>query len=162
MMKPNTEDIEIAFDEHRVKLLGFCHRLLGNRQAAEDVVQDVFVQVCKAGKSPIEQAWLYQVARNRCVDLLRRGSVWKRIKERVITQKTINSFDDEVVDRSVGWKVLKALPEKMRIALVLRSYVGLDYDQLATVLEIQPASVGVLLSRARKRASQIIEKEMKL
>lgn len=159
-MKPNQADIEASFRSHHPKVLGYCVRMVGNRQTAEELVQDVFVAACSSAKdSEITKAWLFRCARNRCIDHLRRRGIWGRIKCLLTRDSIHEGVDEQVIERSVGLNILRKLPEKMRTALVLRSYAGLDYRELAEILEIQEASVKVLLSRARKRACEMWSEE---
>ncbi len=158
-MTSNLSEIEECFRTHRSSLLGFCRRMLGSQAQAEDVVQEIFLQACASDQPLVLPAWLYRSARHRCIDLHRKRGVWEKIKS-LVAQPTANgSFDSEVIDRDLGWRVLRRLPEKMRAALLLKSYAGFSYQEIGDILELTPGSVGVLLSRARRRACEIMEKE---
>lgn len=161
-MTPKQTDISESFASHREKLLGFCWRLIGNQQAAEDVTQDVFLKACSLPEKDFNTAWLYRCARNRCIDHLRRRSRWNRLKSFLSFQTQETGVDEILVNKRASLRVLGALPEKMRTALLLRSYSGLDYQTLAEILEIKESSVKVLLSRARKKACELMEEEQKL
>src|SRR4051794_5418124 len=67
---------EVLFDRYQSRLLGFCRHLLGATPDAEDVLQDVFVSAHTAmiaDERPIKaRPWLYRIARNRCLNHLRR------------------------------------------------------------------------------------------
>ncbi len=153
-------DIENSFRTHRPQLVGFCVRMLGDRPLAEDIVQDVFLKACAQANEEPSAAWLYQCARNRCIDHHRRRGKWSRLKALLGRDHRQEGFESELLDKEVGWKILCSLPEKMRAILVLRAYVGLGYSELAEVFDMTTSSVGVLLSRARQKACTLMEKEM--
>ncbi len=159
-MRVEQGDIEELFRTHRERLTGFCSKFLGSRQAAEDVVQDVFLEACSKPNTPITLAWLCACARNRCIDLHRRRGLWDKLKTCLVSPQSKPSFEKHLVERELGWNLLSALPEKMRTSLVLRAYMGMSYQEISEVLEITPESVGVLLSRARKRAGELMQQEM--
>jgi RNA polymerase sigma factor (sigma-70 family) len=67
--------IEQALERYERPLVGYALRLVGDPDAARDVVQDTFLRLCKADRRKVEQglaAWLYTVCRNRALDLMRR------------------------------------------------------------------------------------------
>ena len=132
MMKPNEAftTVEDMFSNHRSKLLGFCLRLVGSKEVAEELVQDVFLKACSEEMTQFSKSWLYSCARRRCIDYLRRRSVWDRVKTRLWNTGNSNVVEEQILERSLGMSVLRKLPEKMRMALLLRSYVGLGYGCL--------------------------------
>src|SRR3954465_3031489 len=68
-------EFEAIYDRHHAALFGFCRHMLGSREEAEDALQQVFVAAYRelqAGREPEHlRAWLYAIARNRCVSMLR-------------------------------------------------------------------------------------------
>ena len=67
---------EIAFERHGAAILGFCRHMLGSREEAEDAVQHTFAaafhDLQRGGERQITlKPWLYTIARNRCLSLLR-------------------------------------------------------------------------------------------
>lgn len=156
-MESVAQSLEDLYYEHRENLLGFCFRLMGDRQAAEDVTQEVFAAACERGD--VEAGWLFTCARSRCIDRLRRRSVWQRVRLAIQTPEVSRGFEDRLVARDLGWTVLRKLSVKMRSLLLLRAYAGLSYEELAEVFETTPSAIGVMLSRARKKALKEMEKQ---
>src|SRR4030042_5066416 len=73
------EKLAVLFERHQVMLYHFCLRLTGNRNADEDLVQDVFIRILKyragyQGQSKFA-VWMFQIARNAHIDHLRRQKV---------------------------------------------------------------------------------------
>src|SRR5215208_3141843 len=72
----NEAAFEVAFERHGAGILAFCRHMLGSREEAEDAVQHTFAAAFKDLQRPSDRAialkaWLYTIARNRCVSLLR-------------------------------------------------------------------------------------------
>jgi RNA polymerase sigma factor (sigma-70 family) len=145
----------VLFDRYRPRLLAFCRNMMRSSEDAEDVLQEVFVNAYRAieadGRPIIAKPWLYRIARNRCLNELRRNipagvesmdvfeAVAPTTSETVERREHINEI---VVD-------VKRLPEQQRAALLLREMEGLPYQQIADVLDTTVPSVKSLLVRAR-------------
>lgn len=129
------------YDLVAVKLLGISMRMLGNRQEAEDLVQDVFVTVWRkaAEFDPTRaggEAWLVAITRNRCIDRLR-----ARGKRQFVPDTALEKIADPAASASRGAEqadvtrsVNLALSEiDPRHASIIRSaYLdGLSYDELS-------------------------------
>lgn len=150
--------LESHFRQHEARLNGFCFRMVGDREAARDLTQEVFLLACE--QSQTDAAWLYVCARSRCIDHLRRRGVWRRIADSLAASAPWTAaFEDQVADRELGWSLLRRLPEKSRSLLLLRAYGGLSYEEMAEVLQTTPSSVAVMLHRARKRALQLMSQD---
>lgn len=156
-MEPRQE-IERVFCENRERLFGFCFRMLGHREQAEDVVQDVFLKACESGKE--EPRWLFACARNRCLDLIRRRGVIHKVMDTLKRSVSwIPGFELEVALRDQQMRVLAELSPKMRSLLLMRVYLGLNYQELAQEFDTTPEAIGVMLSRARSRLRKTLSQE---
>src|SRR3546814_1209148 len=74
-VRPSPAEIERELETHRRSLTGYCYRMLGSGSEAEDAVQETLVRAWKAsdrfeGRSSV-RSWLYRIATNVCVDMLR-------------------------------------------------------------------------------------------
>ena len=71
----NEAAFEVIYDRHHRALLAFCRHMLGSREESEDAVQQTFVSAygdLAGSEKPIKlKAWLYTIARNRCLSILR-------------------------------------------------------------------------------------------
>lgn len=151
---------ETLVDEYERKLLRFAWRTLGDRQDAEDVVQDTLVQAWKSLDALAEPAafgtWIYRMASNRCTDVLRR---------RVSRPSDASDPDDlghhsdgsASVERSVEARtalehfteILQTLSSEQRVTWVLHQMEGLSYAEVAATLGISEGSVRGRIHRAR-------------
>ncbi len=138
----------------------FCRRALPTREDAEDATGEIFVKVQeKLGQYDATRpfsAWLYKVAANHCWDLLRRRRVRQDLETGEVETLPIEHPDpgqlEQMVQQSSGAEVraaLDTLPGRSRMALVLRYYSDLSYDEIAEALGLRRGFVGVVLLRAR-------------
>ena len=146
-------DLEEIFrrDYHRV--VGVAARVLGSRDQAEDVAQDVFLSF---GRSSVPGAeaprWLSVAAAHTALNLLRSGRrrASREASSAVMEHDVVSDVSDAVVtleERSRVRAALAQLPRKQAVALVLRQS-GLSYADVAAALDLSPGSVGTTVRRA--------------
>jgi RNA polymerase sigma factor (sigma-70 family) len=152
---------EVAFERHGAGILAFCRHMLRSREEAEDVVQHTFAAAFRDFQREDERrialkAWLYTIARNRCVSVLRARREHPAELEEVPTDGL-----SEQVERRAELRELLAdvgeLPEDQRAALLLAEAAGLSHSEVAAVLGCEVAGVKGLVFRAR---SGLIERRM--
>ena len=159
-----------AFDDlmrkYYPRILNFAHRLVGNRQLAEDLTQDTFMKVYKSAaryrpRSKF-QTWLYTIAKNTCLNELRRKreqfvSLDEPLDARVADLKKELPHPGadpavEFLQKEKEQQVRAAvndLPENQRIAVILKRYENFSYAQIAATLNVTDKAVKSLLSRAK-------------
>ena len=151
---------ESLVDRYETKLLRFCLRTLGDREDAEDVVQDTLVQAWKSMNALTEPAafgtWIYRLASNKCTDMLRR-----RMARPSDTQDpddmSVHADGRVSVEKSVEARtalehfsgVLQTLSSEQRVTWVLHQMEGLSYAEVAATLGISEGSVRGRIHRAR-------------
>ena len=149
----NEVAFEVLFERHCAGILGFCRHMLGSREEAEDAVQHTFAAAFKDLQRPGERAialkaWLYTIARNRCVSVLR-----ARREQAAELHDVPTDGLSEQVERRAELRELLAdvgeLPEEQRAALLLAEAAGLSHAEVAEVLGCEVASVKGLVFRAR-------------
>ncbi len=147
---------EVLVQRYQPRLLAFCRHMLSSQEDAEDVLQEVFAASFNAlladDRSINLRPWLYRIARNRCLNHLR--------KPRAAGQDSMDVFERdngvttaETVHRREEFRHIVAdvqeLPETQRTALLMREIDALSYDQIAEAMETTVPSVKSLLVRAR-------------
>jgi RNA polymerase sigma factor (sigma-70 family) len=150
---------EVAFERHGAGILAFCRHMLGSREEAEDAVQHAFAAAYRnlqgEGERQIAlKPWLYTIARNRCLSVLRARREQTAELEDVPTE----GLSDEVERRSELRELLadvRELPEDQRAALLLAEAAGMSHIEVAQVLGCEAAGVKGLVFRAR---SSLIER----
>ncbi len=155
---------ETLFSRYHSRLLSFCRHMLGSREDAEDVLQEVFAAAFNAvlaDDRPINvRPWLYRIARNRSLNHLRRASAIGVDSMDIHFAEHGLSTGDQVLRRE-GFRQLigdvQQLPETQRTALLLREIDALSYEQIAVAMETTVPSVKSLLVRARISLAEAAE-----
>jgi RNA polymerase sigma factor (sigma-70 family) len=155
---------ETLFSRYQSRLLSFCRHMLGSREDAEDVLQEVFAAAFNAvlaDERPINvRPWLYRIARNRSLNHLRRASAIGVDSMDVHFADHGLSTGEQVMRRE-GFRQLigdvQRLPETQRTALLLREIDALSYEQIALAMDTTVPSVKSLLVRARISLAEAAE-----
>ncbi|HEV2980309.1 MAG TPA: RNA polymerase sigma factor [Solirubrobacteraceae bacterium] len=149
---------------YQARLLSFVRHMLGSREDAEDVLQEVFAAAFNAvlaDERPINvRPWLYRIARNRSLNHLRRASAVGMDSMDVHFADHGLSTADRVLRRESFRELLAdvgQLPETQRTALLLREIDALSYEQIAHAMETTVPSVKSLLVRARISLAEAAE-----
>jgi RNA polymerase sigma factor (sigma-70 family) len=160
----NQAAFEMLVQRYQARLLAFCRHMLGSKEDAEDVLQEVFAAAYNAllaDTRPINtRPWLYRIARNRSLNHLR--------KPRPAGQDSMDIFEREngattadTVHRREEFRQIVAdvgqLPETQRTALLLREIDALSYEQIAEAMDTTVPSVKSLLVRARVSLAEASE-----
>ncbi len=147
---------EAIVDRYQGRLLGFSRQMLGSTQDAEDVLQEVFVNAYKAMLRDEREInlrpWLYRIARNRCLNHLRKPTADAQESMDMVPAVEASSTAERVHNREEFRQILgdvNKLPETQRSALLLREMDALSYEEIATAMETTVPSVKSLLVRAR-------------
>lgn len=141
-------------------LYSTCYQMLKNSLEAEEVVQDSFVKLWQAKEKGTKQskAWLYQVARNQCLDILRRRQYEVKYQQHnLLDEKMARSACDELINTELSQHISDAidqLKEPYKSLIVLREVSQLSYQQLAEVLDLSVQQIKVYLHRARNTLKQ--------
>ncbi|MFZ0635001.1 MAG: sigma-70 family RNA polymerase sigma factor [Candidatus Acidiferrales bacterium] len=155
------------YREYAPAIFRFCRRALPSREDAEDATTEVFMKVRqKIGQYDSSRpftAWLYKVAANHCWDLLRRRRIRQDLETGDVEDLPLEHPDPSQLQRLLeehsGQQVrtaLDKLPARARMALVLRYYSDMSYDEIADSLGVRRAFVGVLLLRARHQLRDVL------
>ncbi|MEX2253697.1 MAG: RNA polymerase sigma factor [Thermoleophilaceae bacterium] len=158
---------EALVQRYQPRLLAFCRHMLNSTEDAEDVLQEVFAASFNAiladERSINARPWLYRIARNRCLNHLRRpvpaGQDSMDVFERdagTTTADTVHKRED--FRQLVG--DVQGLPETQRTALLLREIDALSYDQIAETMDTTVPSVKSLLVRARVSLAEAAESRL--
>jgi len=147
---------QILAERYRSRLLWFCWQFLGSREDAEEAVQDALVSAFRgllADQREVNlRPWLYQIARHRSLDQLRRARpAGVQLREEHPAALVHTPLEAAVARERLSEIVIdaQALPASQRSALVLREIDGLAYQQIAQTMDKTIPAVKSLLSRAR-------------
>jgi RNA polymerase sigma factor (sigma-70 family) len=160
----NQSAFEVLFSRYNTRLLAFCRHLLGSKEDAEDVLQEVMAAAFNAilaDDRPINvRPWLYRIARNRSLNHLRRAQAIGVDSMDIHLSEHGATTADKVHERE-RFRILVGdiheLPETQRTALVLREMDALSYEQIAEAMETTVPGVKSLLVRARIALAEAAE-----
>ena len=167
MMRVKEGD-EVAFEElikrHQGMVIGTVAKMLGSTSDSEDIAQQVFIRLWKSAPRYKVKAkfttFLYTIMRNLVFNESRRRSRKKEssIDEREddfhlqLEDSQAQSPDNQVLEgelRTAVDKAIAELPEKQRMAVILRRYENMPYEEIADVLELSVSAIKSQLFRAR-------------
>ncbi|TFV78558.1 sigma-70 family RNA polymerase sigma factor [Blastococcus sp. CT_GayMR19] len=153
-------DLEAVFRSDYPRVVSIAARVLGSRDQAEDVAQEVFLSFGRSSVPVGEAAgWLTVAATHTALNLLRSGRRRSAREESAGDGPTVVPDVADLVitreERSSVRAALARLPHKQAAALVLR-HSGLSYAEVAAALDLSPGSVGTTV----RRAESVLLKEL--
>ncbi|MDR2491163.1 MAG: RNA polymerase sigma factor [Spirochaetaceae bacterium] len=145
-----------------------AYRVAGSVEAAEDLCQEAFYKLYEKKMSfpSMDDAkyWLIRVVKNASLNYAKRKE-----RERLVYQKafredtrTTRTGEEELVRKETAEEVnaaLAALPEKMRIVLILTENTELNYKEIGRILGISEGNVKIRVFRAREKLQSLLEKQ---
>lgn len=163
----NQGAFETLVGRYHSRLLSFCRHMLSSKEDAEDVLQEVFAAAFNAllaDERPVNlRPWLYRIARNRCLNHLRKRSA-VGVDSMDIHFADFGTTTADRVHQREDFRMLMAdvqtLPETQRTALLLREIDALSYDQIAEAMDTTVPSVKSLLVRARVSLAEAAESRL--
>jgi RNA polymerase sigma factor (sigma-70 family) len=152
MRRGSESAFEVAFERHGASILGFCRHLLGSAEEAEDAVQHTFAAAWRDlsrddRREVVLRPWLFTIARNRCLSILR-----SRRERHELPELATGGLTEEVERRMELRELLRdigELPDEQRDALLLSETGDLSHAEIARVLGCETARVKSLVFRAR-------------
>lgn len=182
LMLRTREGDDDAFTElvetYQNRLVGIFYHMLQDQEGAEDLAQEVFLRVYRARESYEPRAkfstWLFRIANNLASNLRRSrgrrrevplnlrdsGPLGTRPEEKLIAEKSALMPVRQIgtsEDRALVQEALETLNDRQRMALLLKFFEGMSYADIAVAMEMTPAAVKSLLSRARESLKQKLE-----
>jgi RNA polymerase sigma-70 factor (ECF subfamily) len=168
ILKGDLDAYTELIQDHQVSVFNVCFRILGNRQAAEDLSQEAFLrafqQLRKYDPDRPFGPWVRTLTANLCYNYLK-----KRRLERVPLQDEKDQYlekpnnSPEILlevsqENRKLYQALWKLPDSQRIALELRHFQGLSYIEMAEALKLPINTVRSHLHRGRQKLAEILEK----
>lgn len=141
---------------HQKEVLNLAVRMLGNLQDAEDVCQDSWLKAWKSIKrfrGGNFRSWLLHVVANKCRDEFRRRKKMARdltidSPHLAVADSKTDAYSNHVIAEEIQ-KALLQLPYEQRLAITLRDFNGLSYDEIAGVMKCSTGTVKSRLNRGR-------------
>jgi RNA polymerase sigma-70 factor (ECF subfamily) len=160
----DTAAFEALIERHQALVAGTVARMLGSNSDVEDIAQQVFIRVWKSAGRYVARAkfttWLLKITRNLVFNEMRRAKRHPHLPVQIDPETEELPLKDEMtatpdasllqieLQRAIE-SAITELPDTQRMALVLRRYEELSYEEIADVLELSVPAVKSLLFRAR-------------
>ena len=170
--QPIDLDFEVVYNMHYRRVLNLCRYLLNSPDKAEDAAHEAFLRAHARLDSynpayPLS-TWIFKIASNYCIDLLRRKTAEKRIfdvdaGDHYDPPSGGSSPLSEVLATERGRDVrnaLGSLTEKYRVPLVLAYYNELSYEEISAILGVERSQVAVLIFRGKEYLRERLGKRL--
>lgn len=159
---------------YRKTVLNICYKFLLNREDAEDVSQEVFIEIFHSIRNFRGDAklstWIYRIAATKSMDYIKKINRKKRISsfgktlgiEKVINRIADIQPPDKMLEDKEGYsllmKALNQLPENQRIALTLSKMEGYTNPEIAETMQTTLVAVESLIYRAKQNLKSYLKK----
>ena len=166
--KGDDDAFEILVNRHQTSVLNLIYRFIGDRTQAKDLAQEVFLKVWQAAKSYEAKAkfttWIYRITVNLCLNELKSARRRKWFPFHRSDGDSENAIEETFSDGSPTAEdlllvkersrqitnALQSLPDNQRMALVLKKYDDLSYQEIAKILNCSVSAVESLIVRAKR------------
>lgn len=165
-LQGEVEEYEKIVNMYKGKAMTVALNMLRNREDAEDVCQEAFVQVYRNLNRFDFNAnfknWFYSILYRKCIDKIRKKSrLFKSLNKLKIETEKLSAVQtpDPSLAFPISHKFLKELSPKERITLILWAHEGYTSEEIASILRCSSSTVRVYLFKARKKVKSLSEKE---
>ena len=164
------EQFSEIFREHEHQLYTLASRLTKSDQVAKDIIQEVFMKLWEHRNNIPAirnmEAWLYKLTENKIIDFLRKVSADDRLKKRIWdqVQQIVNETELNLEAKECNdiiQKAIEQLPAQRRLIYELNKEKGMNYQQIATELQLSKHTVKNQLFSAVQSVRRFITKSAK-
>jgi RNA polymerase sigma factor (sigma-70 family) len=153
------EKLGVLFDRYHAPLFNLYSRIMGNRAASEDLVQEVFLKVLRYRQSyqpgtPF-RPWIYQIARNARIDLHRKNPQRQVAFEPEMVPPVAQPDASHQQEADLLHRALMQLPEEKREILMLARFRELKYEEIAALLGCELNTVKTRVHRALQELRKV-------
>jgi RNA polymerase sigma-70 factor, ECF subfamily len=150
------------FERHHGEIFGYLNRMVSDRELAQDLTQETFLQAHRAGRQLPEvlnpRAWLYRIATNLALNAIRRRSRFAWLPW-ISTDHRSLDFAGQVGERNAVEVALAALQPAYRAPLLLYCHYGFSMAEVAQALAISEGAARTRVYRAREMFRAAYERE---
>lgn len=161
----STESFEKLFNFYCQLLINFSRRYVLDKQAAENIVQDIFVKVWtnRASLDPDKsiKSYLYTSVKNESLKYLRHLDVERRSADKLVSSDSLgnnpeNQLDHSELENKIN-DAIAGLPEKCREIFSMNRFDNLKYTEIAEILNISVKTVETQMGRALKKLREALK-----
>ncbi len=147
-------------------MFNICHRIVGNQEMAEDVLQEAFVNAFQNLKSYQGKAsfgaWLKKIVVNKAISYLRKNQLELVMMDEHFEVKDTSDVDEEELVLKVESirGAIQKLPNGFRVVFSLYLLEGYDHKEIAEILNISESTSKTQYNRAKKKLKEILKEEI--
>lgn len=150
----------IIINRFQKQIYLYCYYLLGNKEDAEDAVQDIFIKgfenIDKFTNNVSYSAWLYKIAYNHCINLIKRRNRFYNVLKQYKNQE---SQVHEPLYTEIIHELLDQLNLEERHILLLRAVEEYSFEEISIIMDIKTATIRKKYERIRKKLHKFIKKK---
>jgi RNA polymerase sigma-70 factor (ECF subfamily) len=162
--KGDSGALDAVLRHHYDAIRSVCHRIVMNTADAEDATQMALISVARALPSFDRRSslstWIYRIATNAALDELRRISRRPIPTQDSAMERTQPDATGEIDTSLLITEALGLVGTEQRVVLVLRHIADLDYEEIASILDIPVGTVRSRLARGRAQLSEIVGNQL--
>ena len=173
----DTQAYRLLVETYQDQVINTCYGFVQKREDAEDLAQEVFLEVFRSVSKFQANAklstWLYRIAVNKSLEYIRfhkrkKRFSWKQsLSDMTEAEEPVSLSDhpgmslEQRERRQILFSKINSLPDNQRIAFTLNKVEGLSYKEIAEVMKVSLSSVESLMHRAKKNLKKKLEKMYK-
>ncbi len=182
ILNNNPIGFKTLVNNYQLMVVNTCYGFVHNREDAEDIAQEVFIEVHRSlhrfKKESKLSTWLYRISVNKSLNFIRdnKKNSWFQSLDILFgseksTGKVIelsaptNNIPDKIIENketgNVIYEAINSLPKNQKVAFTLHKYEDLSYKEIAEVMELSLSSVESLLFRAKQNLQSKLIKQYK-
>ena len=156
--------LDTVLRHHYDAIRSICHRIVINSADADDATQMALISVARAlpffDRRSSLSTWIYRIATNAALDELRRISRRAVPTQDSAMERAQPDSTSEIDTQMLITQALRGVAAEYRVVLVLRHVADLDYEEIASILEIPIGTVRSRLARGRAQLSEIVGNQL--
>ena len=169
-MQHKKEAFRLLYEQYHMMVFHIAYQYLQNQEDAEEITQDVFVQVHQSmekfeGKSSIK-TWIYRISINKSLDFIKYKNSKKRWfifgtksqnNQETLSVESIDHFDLQLENEEKSallYTQINALPTNQKTAFILSKHKELSHREIAEIMDLSVSAIESLVFRAKKKLQQ--------
>jgi RNA polymerase sigma-70 factor (ECF subfamily) len=153
---------EALYLRYSAEIFNYALKLLGNRDLAEDVLEETFIRLFQSNLSETGKLknWLYRVATNLSYKSMRKRKYEIETSETTLEHLKRSPPDDRIILNIQVRGTLMKIPEKQRTVVVLKFYQGMKYREIADLLGCPLGTVKTRMHEGLKKLRSILRRDL--
>lgn len=152
------------YNRHKAAVYTYCVKMVLDKDIAKDILQETFIRVFENRDRLLNagsfRAWLFTIARNQCLNSLRRGNRQVPLENARTEALTVDELPISALEKSEQIELVNAflgrLKDDYREVMILREYQNLTYEEIAAITRTTVSAVKSRLFKARRKLAELM------